>query len=211
MKSWILASLSAVVLFTPLPVVAQSCDETLTALFTTGSFNPFNRPSWKERTVQITEDGTETHVVDATWQDPTRVLSFSNGSYSISVGSQMWTSTSEDGPWTAANAILPEDMAEFHRLHNEALMRNMTDVSCPGTEVIDGREMAKYIYRTQTDPNEYGSWFGGLYTSYVDAETGLLMRVEIRESIASWAPNPAEGVNVTVLEYDPTIKVDPPE
>jgi len=53
--------------------VSANCLDDVKALFVGGPIDPFSRPSWHETTIKIAPDGTETHVVDATWQDPTRV------------------------------------------------------------------------------------------------------------------------------------------
>ena len=203
-------SISSCVVALAGPAAAECIDE-VKALFVGGPIDPFSRPAWRETTVKIAPDGSETHVVDATWQDPTRVLSYSNNMYITAIGPDTWMAQSADGPWTASGAYLPEDVEAFHKFTNETLMRNMTDVECHGTSKLDGQAVVTYSYRTKTDPNEYGSWFGGLHRAFIDVESNLLVRMEVRESVASWAPEKSEDLTVTTLVYDPTIRIERPE
>jgi len=174
------------------PAIAMDCTASITALYQGGPIDPFTRGSWREETVIVAKDGSQTHSSTSTWQSPSRVKTFTNGTYIIAIGSDTWTGPSEDGPWSHIGATLPEDINAFHQATNDMLMRNLSEVSCPGTETLDGREVTKYIYRTKTDPNEYGSWFGGLHAAYIDVETNRLVRMEVRENIASWAPEPSK-------------------
>ena len=108
-------------------------------------------------------------------------------------------------------ATLPEDVEAFHREMAESTLRNATEMSCPGNEMLDGREVTKYVYRSVSDPNEYGSWFGALNTVYVDVELDEAVRLEAAESVASWAPEKSEDVMITTIVFDPTIKIEQPE
>ena len=211
MKTRLIAFLGIGLLALTPSAFAQSCEDSVAELFKSGPLNPLNRTGWRETTVQVAEDDSESTIIEAVWQNPARVRSVSNGTYIIAINSDTWTAPSEDGPWTASGATLPPDIEAYHQANNDALMRNVTEVSCPGEVEIDGRSLTKYIYRTVTDPNEYGIWFGGLFNTFIDPKTGKLARIEVSDSVGSWAPEPAKGKTVTTYSYDPTITIDPPE
>ena len=200
----------SITLGTGLPAFADDCADSIVALFQGGAMDPFARPSWHEVTTTQHPDGSITPVVEVWWQDPTRVISLSGGTYILSIDSNTWTGSSKDGPWVETASTMPEDIAEFHRKHAETMMRNATEFACPGNQIVDGQEVTSYVFHTKTDPNEYGSWFGGLYTIHVDPSTGLLQQLEIADGIASWAPEKSKDSTVTVLDYDPSIQIDPP-
>ena len=190
---------------------AADCIAEVKSLFVGGPIAPFARGPWHEVTMIVAEDGTETLSADSEWETPSRVKTITPTSHIIAIGSETWMSNTKGESWDYVGATLPDDIEAFHKAHNAALMRNMTDVFCEGTVELDGQMMNKYIYRTKTDPNEFDSWFGGLYTAFIDVENNQLKRLEIRESIASWAPEPAKTTSITVLDYDIGIKVNPPE
>jgi hypothetical protein len=129
----------------------------------------------------------------------------------LNVGNRIWTAPGIEGPWTPAPTQLSDDPEGFVRAIGEAMAANLSDPECPGTQTLGDRPVQVFRYRTRTNPNEFGSWWGGLYTAFIDVETGQMIRLEERESVASWAADPAPGVKITTVVYDDAIAIAAPE
>lgn len=193
------------------PAAADPCRDEIAALFTGDALDPFARPKRREVTMRVMPDGTETLVTDVEWEAVTRSISESGGNFYLVHGLDMWSGPTRDGPWTHTGQKLPEDFEQMTRQMADQNAANISEADCPGTVEVEGRPLIQYTYRTKTDPSRHGSWFGGLYTAYIDPETGQLARLEIRDSIASWAPDPASHTDITTVTYDPTIQITAPE
>lgn len=193
------------------PAAAESCRDEIAALFKGGALDPFMRPARREVTMRVMPDGSETLVTDVEWEAVTRSISESGGTFYLVYGTTMWSGPSRDGPWMNTGSPLPEDFEEMTRQMADQNAANITEAQCPGTVDLDGRTVIQYSYRTRTDPNRHGSWFGGHYTAYIDPESGRLERLEIRDPVSSWAPDPAPHTDITTVTYDPTIQITRPE
>lgn len=198
-------------ILTPLSAQADSCRDEIAALYSGGVLDPFARPARREVTMRVMPDGSESLVTDVEWEAVTRSISESGGAFYLVHGRRMWSGPSREGPWTDTGSPLPEDFEEMTREMADQNAANISQAECPGEVEIDGQRRIKYVYRTKTDPNRHGSWFGGLYTAYLDIETGQLMRLEVSETIASWAPDPAPHTDITNVTYDPSIRITAPD
>ena len=190
----------------PLPAMSD-CAADVAALFHGGPLDPFERPNRRETTIIRAPDGSETAAADVLWDGVTRSINCYPGGCAMMIDREAWMGQNFDGPWTAAPTQAPDDPEAFARAIADDMAANLTEAVCAPDSLLDGRPAAKYIYRTRTSPNEFGSWFGGLYTAWIDAETGRLVRLEETESVASWAPDPAPAVKVTTIRYDETIEI----
>lgn len=193
------------------PAAADPCRETIAAMFQGGPMDPFVRPKRHETTIRHNPDGSETMVTDVFWETVLKSVSASGGNYYLTYDLDMWSGPSFDGPWTPTGSKLPADFAEMTRQMSVQQAANLSETSCAGEVSVDGQALVKYVYRTKTDTNVHGSWFGGLYSAYLDPASGQLARLETAETVASWAPDAAAFVDITTVIYDPTISVVRPQ
>ncbi|MCA0870861.1 hypothetical protein LCL97_08500 [Seohaeicola saemankumensis] len=193
------------------PVHADECRDTIAALYQGGALDPFERPKRREVTVSVQPDGSESLVTDVIWDSVTRSVALSGGTYYLTFDGEMWSGPSFEGPWTPTGSSLPEDFEQMTRQMADQSAANITEAQCPGQTEVGGNSWTTYVYRTKTDPNVHGSWFGGLHTAYIDPASGELARLEIAEMVSSWAPDPTAHKNVTTVSYDPSVAVIRPE
>jgi len=193
------------------PASADPCRDTIASLFQSGPLDPFVRPKRREVTISVFPDGSTAPVTDVLWDSVMRSISHSGAAFYLTYDGEMWSGPSFDGPWTSTGSSLPDDFAQMTRQMADQSAANIEDAQCPGEVDLDGRRLTKYVYRTKTDPNVHGSWFGGLYTAYMDPESGQLARLDIAEMVSSWAPEPTAHYNMTTVTYDPAITVIRPQ
>jgi hypothetical protein len=193
------------------PARADACAETIAALFDGGPLDPMVRPKRREQTLSVAPDGTVTPVVEALWESVTRVVSHSNGIYILADGANSWTGPGWTGPWTAQGATMPADGGAMSRAQTAAMARNLSETECLGEGDLGGQRVTAYRYRTRTEPNDYGAWWGAHYTAYLDAASRQLVRLDAAEGVSSWAPAPAAEVQVTLVTYDETIRIAVPD
>ncbi len=191
------------------PAVAD-CTTEIAAMFSGGPFDPFERPNRRETTISIAPDGSETPVSDVLWDGPTRSINCYASGCAMAIDGEMWLGDSFDGPWTPAPTQAPSDPEAFVRQIADDLGANITEAHCNGSQTLGDGAALQFVYRTKTNPNEFGSWFGGLFTAWIDPDTGRLVRLEETESVASWAPEPNPAVKVTTVIYDDAISVTRP-
>lgn len=129
----------------------------------------------------------------------------------MGIGSASWQGPSFDGPWTRSNDTGISDPEEFVRATNERLAGSVLEEECLGETQLDGKSAQLYRFLSKPEPNEYGSWWGGRYSVWVDAQASRILRIELAEGIASWAPTPSEDVQVTTIVYDEAIRIEEPE
>ena len=198
----------ALALALPLPALGD-CAADVAALFHGGPLDPFERPNRRETTVIVAPDGSENRVGRRAVGRRDPVDQLHPGGCAMMIDREAWMGQSFDGPWTPPRRQAPEDPEAFARAIADDMAANATDAVCAPESMLNGRPAAKYTYRTQTSPNEFGSWFGGLYTAWIDVETGRLVRLEETESVASWAPDPAPAVKITTVSYDDSDRDQP--
>lgn len=206
LRPWV----AAVFLVTPGAALADACTAEIAALFEGGPLDPFVRPNRVETTVQVAPDGTETPMSVVRWDGPLKSINAVGGTFYMAIGTKAWQGPSLDGPWTFNGIMGDYDPNDVTRNTTRSMAANVTEASCDGAVDLDGTEAVKYSFRTKTDPNQFGSWWGGLYTVYIGAESGQKLREDVAEYIASWAPDPVETVQVTTVVYDDTIEIVEP-
>lgn len=194
----------------PLPAAAD-CAGDVAALFRGGALDPFVRPNRREVTVTVAPDGTESPLSDVLWDGVTRSVNCTPTICAMQVGAEMWMRPVGTEAWTAAPSQLPEDLEGFARAIVDDMAANLDAVECLDEQELDGQAVQVFRYRTRTNPNEFGSWWGGLYTAFIGADTGRLVRLEETETIASWAAGPDPAVKITTVTYDDSIAISAPE
>lgn len=199
----------AALLALPLPVAAD-CAAEVAGLFQGGALDPFARPNRHEVTVAIHPDGSQTAVADVLWDGVARSANCTPNGCFLSIDAATWQGEGFAGPWVFVSEMAGYDPEPFTRAMNDSFAANVTEAECQGAGELEGRAVVSYRYRTRTDPNEYGSWFGGLYTAWIEVETGQLMRLAQAEGIASWAPEPSGDLLMTDVVYDPAIRIETP-
>ncbi len=193
------------------PALSDPCRDEIAALFTGGALDPFERPARREKTIRFAPDGTETVISEVEWLAVRRSLTRSGGMYFLNYDTEMWLAQSADGPWTRSPSALPADFEDMTRAQNTQRAANLTETECLGSVELGQQSYAGYRYRTRTDETAEGSWFGGYFTTYLDPETGQLMRLELREAVSSWQPEPTKDVDITTVIYDPDLTITKPE
>ena len=190
---------------------SAECAADVAALFTGGPLDPFERPNRREVTVIQAPDGSVKPALDVRWDGVDSSINCAPTGCTMVIGQKAWMGgASFDGPWSQAPTQLPDDPKLFARAIADDMAANITESACFGEVQLDGRPALKYGYRTKTNPNEYDSWFGGLFTVWIDVATGRLLRMEQTESISSWSPEPSPEVRITTVSYDETITISPP-
>ena len=100
---------------------------------------------------------------------------------------------------------------KFVRGTVDRLADSVSKPECLGPSELDGISAIQYRFFSKPEPNEYGSWWGGVYSIWVDPKTNRLLRLELANGIASWAPKPSKNVQVTTIDYDNSIKITEPK
>lgn len=203
--------LSVLMSLAPVAAWADACREEIAALYRGGALDPFARPPRHEVTVAVQPDGSETPVSEAYWQEVTKFISKSGNNHFLTFGTRMWMGPSFDGPWTPSPSALPADFEAMTRAQADENAANLTESACLGEMTFGGQRLLRYAFRTHTDKTARDSWFGGYHTVSIDADTGQMVRMEIREMVSSWAPEPTSHMHVTTVDYDVDFTVTPPE
>lgn len=203
--------LAAALVAPALPANADACRDEIAALYQGGALDPFARPPRHEITVAVQPDGSQTPVSEAYWQEVTKLLSKSGANWFLTYDDRMWMGPSATGPWTLSPSALPPDFIEMTRAQADENAANLTETACLGEMTFGGQKLLRYAYRTHTDKTARQSWFGGYHTVSINADTGRMMRMEIREMVSSWAPEPTKHMHVTTVDYDVEFAVTPPQ
>ena len=187
------------------------CDSEIQALFKGGAWDPFVRENRRETTVLRDPGGKETPYADVLWDGPLRSINCTpNGCY-MAVGSSTWQGPSFEGPWTGPGNTGVADPEEFVRGTNARLAASVSEAECPGPTELEGQTTNLYRFFSKPEPNEYGSWWGGHYSVWVDTKANRLLRIELAQGIASWAPKPSKDLQITTIVYDSDIHIEAPK
>lgn len=197
--------------FSPLPAVAE-CAAEVAALFNGGALDPLVRPNRRETTVARQPDGTTTPISDVVWDGPINALNCFTGGCMIIVGAQSWTAPAPEGPWSAGtDPYSGVDPLTFVTATRDRLAASITKPECLGPTDLDGTPTIAYRFFSKLEPNEFGAWWGGTYSYWVDPLAGQAVLIELSEAISSWAPDPSADVQITTISYDDALRVVPPQ
>ncbi len=202
-------TLTALVTVLAAPALADACRDEIAALYD-GPLDPFQRPPHMQIVRVLDAEGTETRVYHNTIQTPLRTMSGirAENFITLAVDRDLWNGPSEQGPWTKNPAQMPEGREEAMRLAYAQQKANLTDTVCHG-ETAEG--LLHYTYRTQTDPDATGGFYGSLDQIWVDPRMGQIVRFELTEFVNAWSEGVSQERHLIEVVFDPTIKVDPPE
>lgn len=191
------------------PLHADGCRDEIAALYD-GPLDPFQRPPHRQ-VVQVHDaDGNALRQFHNTIETPLRTISGEVASqhFTLVVDRDIWNGPSPEGPWTANPAQMPEGREEAMRTQYAQLRANMTDTVCHGTDA-DGR--ISYSYRSQTDKDATGSFFGSHDRIWIDPDTGQIVRFELTDFVNAWSSGVSAERHVIEVTFDPSIKVKRPD
>ncbi len=194
----------------PLPATADCAGE-IAALFDGGAWDPFTRANRREVTVARAPDGSETPVSDVLWDGPLKSINCTPNGCFLAVGAETWRGNSAEGPWTSMGSTGVEDPEGFVQETNDLLAASVREPECLGTVTLDGTETLAYRFFSKPEPNRFGSWWGGRYTVWLTPDANQILRIELAEGVASWAPDPSEAVQITTVTVDESVSISAPE
>ena len=190
---------------------AADCAAEINKLFHGGAWDPFVRENRRETTVVRHPDGTETPSSDVLWDGPLNSINCTPNGCFMAIGSATWKGPSFKGPWTQSNDTGVADPEKFVRATNDRLAASVKEPECLGATKLDGQSARLYRFLSKPEPNEYGSWWGGRYSVWVSENAKRILRLELADGIASWAPKPSDKVQVTTIVYDDAIRIEEPK
>jgi hypothetical protein len=200
---------SVLCLALPTLASADACRDEIAALFA-GPLDPFQRPAHRQITTVYDPTGTEIRQMLSLVETPLRTIAGqpSQNWFTMAIDQNVWNGPSPDGPWTNAGAQMPSDRADAMKQVLEDQIANLSDTSCHGS---DASGLIRYTYRTVTNPDASGSYFGSLDRVTLDPNIGQIVEFDRTEFINPWT----EGISMErwliKVEFDPSIAVNPPE
>jgi hypothetical protein len=188
---------------------ADACREEIAALWD-GPMDPFQRPPHMQIVQMLDVDGNETRVFHNTVETPLRTIAGERaaGHFTLAIDRDVWNGPSEQGPWTVNAGQMPEGREATMRAQYAQQQANLTDTVCHGA---DEAGLIRYTYRTQTDKDATGSFFGSLDTVWLDPEMGQIVRFELSEFVNPWTKGVSKERHLIEVVFDPAIKVVRPE
>ncbi|OWU86181.1 hypothetical protein ATO6_04850 [Oceanicola sp. 22II-s10i] len=192
--------------------VSADCAQEIDALFD-GPMSSFARPPHTQVMTAFAADGSEEAVVDQWVETPLRYASQTRGQAVVMLidETKMWSGPTLDGPWTPMGTPLPNGRREWQEKQDADRRANVTEPECLGAQDLNGTAVTVYRFHTKTNPDEFGAWFGGRQTIFVEEATGHLLRTELRDSTAHYQPTPDGKTVVIDMTYDPDLKLVVPD
>lgn len=191
------------------PAWADACRDEIAALHD-GPLEPLNRPPHKQITTVYDPDGSVVYDLVSLVKTPLRTISGQESAnwFTMAIDRDVWNGPSLDGPWTANAAQMPEGREAQMRQLTLDFKANLSDTVCHGP---DESGNPRYTFRTQSNPDATGAFFGSLDTVTLDATSGEAIRFERTEFVNSWTEGVSMQVWVSENIYDATITVSPPQ
>ncbi|MAM63894.1 hypothetical protein [Maritimibacter sp. UBA3975] len=187
------------------------CTAEVRSLFEAGGPNdPFSRPPHRQVQITYGPDGTETFRAANVIETPLRTIHGMAGQCTLAVDAKYWTGPCEAATWDGPGGAFPGDRAQGVRARVAQEQANVSEAECFGPVDLNGRQVLKYRYRTQTAPAEDGGFSGERATVWIDPETNRWVRWEAAEMVTPWQPEPDGSRVVTTFVYDESIAVTPP-
>lgn len=197
-------------LFAPLlanPAFGDACREEIAALFDGGAMDPFARPPHVQTVKEYNAEGVLQRENFNYSETPMRTIAGSGGHYTMAIDTKVWTGPSPEGPWTDTGQSLPEDRDQTMVTFTKQTQANLVDTVCHGT---DAEGYLHYTYRSKTDPDENGMFFGALSEIWVNPKTGHVEKMQMSEFVNSWSDGVSDNQQTLEFDYSQTVKVDPP-
>ncbi|MDJ0826283.1 MAG: hypothetical protein QNJ16_12335 [Rhodobacter sp.] len=198
-----------IVLLAGQSVAADTCRDEIAALYD-GPLDPFQRPPHRQIVQQFDAEGNPTRAYRNTVETPLRTIAGepAAGFFTMAIDRELWNGPSETGPWSKNPAQMPEGREATLRQQYADQRENLTDTVCHG---ITAEGLVHYSYRTQTNPDATGGFFGSLDQIWLDPEIGQIVRFEMTEFVNPWTEGVSQDRHVIEVEFDPVIQVAPPE
>lgn len=201
-----------IAIFITVSPATANCFNEIQSLINDGPWDPFTRDNRREKTLTLHPDGTQQPDSDVLWDGPTKSINCTPNGCFMAIGYTTWSGPSFEGPWTSTpdidgGGVEPED---FVRKTSKRLAQSVKEPECLGQTELDGKITFSYRFLSKPEPNEHGSWWGGRYTVWVEQKSNRLLRLELADGIASWAPEPSKNIQITTVIYDNTIKIEAP-
>jgi hypothetical protein len=140
------------------------CTDEIDSMLQGGAWDPFSRENRQETTVVKRPDGSETPNSEVLWDGPVRSINCTANRYFMAIGSTTWTGALSEGRWASSNDIRIEDPEEFVRATNARFSDSIDEPECLGDFEIENQNVQGYGFFSKPEPNEYGSWWGGIYS-----------------------------------------------
>lgn len=190
-----------------LPATADPCKDEIAALFD-GPLDPFQRPPHRQVVQVFDADGTQTQTYINTIETPLRTIAGVPGVHlTLVVDRDVWNGPNLDGPWTPMAGQMPEGREADMRRQQAELRDSLTDTECHGAGT-DGR--ISYSYRSQTQPDATGGFFGSHTRIWIDPGIGQITRFELTDFVNAWTEGVSKERHEIDVEFDSSIKVMPP-
>jgi len=189
------------------PAWADACREEIAGLFLGGVMDPFARPPHVQYVEERDADGATIRENINYFETPLRTIAGASGNFTLAIDTDIWNGPSPEGPWSSLGTMLPIDRGEKLVVMNEQQAANVSDTTCHGTT----DEGVKYSFRSTTDPDENGVFFGAMHHAWIDPDSNLITRLEMTEFVNSWSEGVSTDTHVIRFEYDPNLKVMAPE
>jgi len=192
------------------PVAADTCRDEIAALFDGGALDPFARPAHRQTVEQYDAGGALTRTGLNIFETPLKSIAgeVAAGHFTMAIDRDIWNGRSPDGPWEKLGVRMPEGREADLRTAMAQEAANLTDATCHGA-TSDGQ--IHYSYRTRTDPNADGMFYGALHDTFVDPSTGLPVRMVMTEFVNSWSDGVSQDRHVITFDYDSSITVSVPD
>lgn len=187
----------------------DTCRAEIVALFQ-GPLDPFQRPPHKQMTTAYGSDGTVLFELLSHVETPLRSIAGQPSAnwFTMVIDEEMWNGPSVDGPWTLNAAKMPAGRDAQLKQVTQDNIENLTDTACHGAS-SDGH--VRYTFRTKSNPDAAGTFFGALYTITFDPGSRQVIRFEQTDFINSWSDGVSKDRWIIDVVFDPTLTVRPPE
>lgn len=193
------------------PPAAADCLEEIKSMFNGGAWDPFVMENRRATTVLVHPDGSKAPYSDVLWDGPFRSINCTPNGCFMAIGNSSWTGSSFEGPWKKSGNVGTVDPETFVRGTRDRLAASVTEPECSGNVDLGGKTAILYHFYSKPEPNEYGSWWGGRYSIWLDSTGKRMLRMELADGIASWAPKPSKDVQATTILYDESIEIKEPQ
>ncbi len=200
--------ITALCLALPSGAMADACHDEIKALFV-GPLDPFQRPPHRQITKVFDAQGNEIREMLSIVETPMRTIAGQPSAnwFTMSIDDKVWNGPSVKGPWTDTGALMPADRDMAMQRTNIELAENLTETQCHGP---DETGLIGYTYRSVTDPDANGGYFGSLDRIKLDPERNQIVEFDRTDFISSWAPDVSKERWLITVEFDPLITVSPP-
>jgi hypothetical protein len=130
-------------------------------------------------------------------------LTSSNGAETIIVGDKTYQ-RQKGGQWVPFPIDIGSIIAQFRDpKYLDQLAQGLTDVQQVGSDTLNGMKMIVYTFKTDQKAGDIQ--VTSTYKLWIGASDGLPYKQEVQSHIVEIASNA-----VNTIEYDPSIKIDPP-